>query len=93
MGRSRLEVLSILIFHQLFLAAAVLLAASVGQRHEPADESQIRSTVLNAHKVHVEVKSSREEAFSQLPTVHLLGEHGRHLCLLLNGQRQICGVG
>jgi len=45
---------------QVFLAAAILLAAAVGQRHEPVDESQIRIAVLNAHSLHEEVKKRRE---------------------------------
>ena len=36
---------------QIFLAAAILLAASVGQKHELADESQVRLAVVNAHKL------------------------------------------
>ena len=34
---------------QIFLAAATLLTAAVGESHEPVDESQIRIAVLNAH--------------------------------------------
>lgn len=45
---------------QIFLAAAILLAAAVGQRHEPVDESQIRIAVLDAHSLHEEVKKRRE---------------------------------
>ena len=39
----------------IFLKAAILLAASVGQKHEPVDESQVRLAVTNAHKLHDEV--------------------------------------
>jgi hypothetical protein len=45
---------------QIFLAAAVLLAASVGQKHEPVDASQIRIAVLNAHKLREEVEKCHE---------------------------------
>jgi hypothetical protein len=45
---------------QIFLGAAILLAAAVGQRHEPVDESQIRIAVLDAHSLHEEVKKRRE---------------------------------
>jgi hypothetical protein len=45
---------------QIFLAAAILLAASVGQRHEPVDESQVRLAVVNAHKLRNEVEKRRE---------------------------------
>jgi len=42
---------------QVFLAAAILLAAAVGQRHEPVDEKQISLAVDNAHRLYIEVKS------------------------------------
>jgi hypothetical protein len=45
---------------QIFLAAAILLAASVGQKHEPVDESQVRLAVVNAHKLHKEVEKRSE---------------------------------
>jgi hypothetical protein len=45
---------------QIFLAAAILLAASVGQKHEPVDESQVRFAVVNAHKLRDEVKKRSE---------------------------------
>jgi hypothetical protein len=45
---------------QIFLAAAILLAASVGQKHEPVDESQVRLAVVNAHKLRNEVEKSSE---------------------------------
>ena len=45
---------------QIFLAAAILLTAAVGESHEPVDESQIRIAVLNAHSLHEEVKKRRE---------------------------------
>jgi hypothetical protein len=41
---------------QVFLAAAILLAAAVGQRHEAVDEKQISLAVDNAHKLFSEVK-------------------------------------
>ena len=43
---------------QIFLAAAILLAASVGQKHEPVDESQVRFAVVNAHKLRTKWKSA-----------------------------------
>ena len=45
---------------QIFVAAAILLTAAVGESHEPVDESQIRIAVLNAHSLHEEVKQRRE---------------------------------
>ena len=42
---------------QVFLAAAILLAAAVGQRHEPVDEKQISLAVDNAYRLYIEVKS------------------------------------
>jgi hypothetical protein len=41
---------------QIFFAAAILLAASVGQKHEAVDESQVHLAVVNAHKLYEEVK-------------------------------------
>jgi len=46
---------------QIFLAAAILLAAAVGQSHEPVNESQTSIAVLNAHSLHEEVKKRREK--------------------------------
>jgi hypothetical protein len=45
---------------QIFFAAAILLAASVGQKHEPVDESQVRLAVINAYKLREEVKKRSE---------------------------------
>ena len=45
---------------QIFLAAAILLAASVGQKHEPVDEAQVRLAVVNAHKLRKEVEKRSE---------------------------------
>ncbi len=46
---------------QLFLAAAILLAAAVGQRHEPVDEKQISIAVENAHKLHKAIEKYAEK--------------------------------
>jgi hypothetical protein len=43
---------------QIFLAAAILLSASVGQRHEPVDAKQVSLAVDNARKLHTEVKKT-----------------------------------
>jgi hypothetical protein len=45
---------------QIFFAAAILLSASVGQKHEPVDESQVRLAVINAYKLREEVKKRSE---------------------------------
>ena len=45
---------------QTLLAAAILLAAAVGQRHEPVDESQVRLAVTNAYKLREEVRKRSE---------------------------------
>jgi len=45
---------------RIFLAAAILLAASVGQKHEPVDDSQVRLAVVNARKLHEEVRKRSE---------------------------------
>ncbi len=47
---------------QVFLAAAILLAAAVGQRHEAVDEKQVVIAVTNARKLHSEVKRQHEKA-------------------------------
>jgi hypothetical protein len=47
-----------------FIAAAILLAASVGQKHEPADGKQIGLAVDNAHKLYNEVKQRHDEPFA-----------------------------
>jgi len=52
---------------QVFLAAAILLAAGVGQTHEAVDEKQVRIAVGNAHKLYAEVKRRHDEAFAVLP--------------------------
>ena len=52
---------------QIFIAAAILLAASVGQKHEPVDESQVRLAVVNAHKLREEVKKRREKISAGQP--------------------------
>jgi len=47
---------------QVFLAAAILLAAAVGQRHEPVDQKQVVIAVTNARKLYAEVKKQHDEA-------------------------------
>jgi hypothetical protein len=46
---------------QVFIAAAILLSAAVGQRHEPVDQEQVALAVDNAKKLYAEVKKRREE--------------------------------
>ncbi len=53
---------------QVFLAAAILLAAAVGQRHEPVDEKQIGLAVGNARRLYTEVKRQLDEAGASLAT-------------------------
>jgi antitoxin component of MazEF toxin-antitoxin module len=45
---------------QIFLAAAILLPASVAQKHEPVDELQVRLAVVNARKLRNEVEKRSE---------------------------------
>jgi hypothetical protein len=52
---------------QVFLAAAILLSAAVGQRHEPVDEKQVALAVGNARKLYVEVQKQNDEAGNALP--------------------------
>jgi hypothetical protein len=47
---------------QVFLAAAILLSAAVGQRHEPVDEKQVALAVDNARKLYAEVQKQNDEA-------------------------------
>jgi hypothetical protein len=46
---------------KIFLAAAILLAAAVGQSHEPVDEKQVGVAVENAHKLSEAVDKRRKE--------------------------------
>ncbi|MGB7436316.1 MAG: hypothetical protein WBR26_21275 [Candidatus Acidiferrum sp.] len=46
---------------QIFFAAAILLAASVGQTHEAADAKQIGIAVDNAHRLYEAVEKRRTE--------------------------------
>jgi hypothetical protein len=52
---------------QVFIAAAILLAAAVGQRHEPVDDKQVSLAVDNAKKLYAEVKRRQEEDFAAMP--------------------------
>lgn len=52
---------------QVFLAAAILLSAAVGQRHEPVDEKQVALAVSNARKLYAEVQKQNDEARNALP--------------------------
>lgn len=52
---------------QVFLAAAILLSAAVGQRHEPVDEKQVALAVGNARKLYAEVQKQNDEARNALP--------------------------
>jgi hypothetical protein len=52
---------------QVFLAAAILLSAAVGQRHEPVDEKQVALAVGNARKLCAEVQKQNDEARNALP--------------------------
>ena len=45
---------------QVFVAAAILLAAAVGQRHEPVDQKQVGIAVDNARKLYAEVKRTAQ---------------------------------
>lgn len=46
---------------QVFIAAAILLSAAVGQRHEPVDEKQVTLAVGNARKLYAEVQKQNEK--------------------------------
>jgi hypothetical protein len=52
---------------QVFLAAAILLSAAVGQRHEPVDEKQVALAVGNARKLYAEVQKQNDEDRNALP--------------------------
>jgi hypothetical protein len=52
---------------QVFLAAAILLSAAVGQRHEPVDDKQVTLAVGNARKLYAEVQKQNDEARNALP--------------------------
>jgi hypothetical protein len=51
---------------QVFLAAAILLAAAVGQTHEPVDKKQVGLAVDNAYKLYGEVQKRHDEAVAAL---------------------------
>jgi hypothetical protein len=53
---------------QVFLAAAILLAAAVGQTHEPVDKKQVGLAVDNAYKLYSEMQKRHDEAFAALRT-------------------------
>lgn len=53
---------------QLLHVAAILLAAAVGQTHEPANQKQVVIAVDNARKLCAEVKRQHEEASSTRAT-------------------------
>jgi Skp family chaperone for outer membrane proteins len=49
---------------QVLHVAAILLAAAVGQTHEPANHKQVVIAVENARKLFAEVKKQHDEANS-----------------------------
>jgi hypothetical protein len=52
---------------QVFIAAAILLSAAVGQRHEPVDDKQVALAVGNARKLYAEVQKQNDEARNAVP--------------------------
>lgn len=44
----------------IFVGATMLLAQMVGQKREPANNSEIQTAVNNAHNLHEEVRKRRE---------------------------------
>jgi hypothetical protein len=54
----------------IFLGAIILLAQNVGNRVEPADESQLRIAVTNAQNLHEAVKKRPTEPAKQRFSFH-----------------------